>query len=354
MIEVARVVHNDIDALSSEDSLAAASSLICAFIEKVDFGRDLERALEMLMSMRQAFSNIDSAKTALAERAIVFADRALAIVSGRHTAKTTTFARTVFTFVAVIVPAVDDPLVRLRLATVAGGAALRHSCISHADAFLRGAVQEIPELPSARAAAAAAGGITAGGAAGLALDASVCAQVARFVETAIAMPGHPELGPFYLVKGLLMALMRYPWSPSPAASAMRTLTSLSSLQLLHALGMSPLPVRIPNVDSNDVLYAGDPTYGEELVMLHRSSLETIVAQLSEAAAGSHKDVILDAAPEVLDTALLGEMLKTDLKGSVPLIEKICLLLKGSAPDHPVLARSIAQVSNAIKKHKEKA
>ena len=75
------------------------------------------------------------------------------------------------------------------------------------------------------------------------------------------VPGHPEHGPFYLVKGLLNAIERYEWQESSGAKA-RVLISL--LPLLCAYGQRTLPYTVPKVDSNDVLYGGKASYLTEL------------------------------------------------------------------------------------------
>jgi len=348
MCEVARSVHGDVDALSSDDAVASASALLCAFIEKIDPGRDLERGLEVLTSLRQALPNLDAPKAALAERAVALADRARALAGGAETAASRAFARSAFAFVAALLPAIEDPLARLRAATSAGGAALRLACVSHADAFFRAAVGEIPDLAAARAVAAAAGVAGAGAGAGAALDAALCAQVARLVELAIAMPGHPEAGPFYLARGILAALARHAWAPSAAASPLRPLACLSTLSLLHAQRAgAPLPVaRIAGVDSNDVLYAGDAAYGDELRAAHGAALAAVVAQLDEAAAGGHKAVLLEAAPELLAPDMLREVLATDAAAAAPLVARAAALLRAVAPQHPALAPAAALVAAA--------
>jgi hypothetical protein len=340
MIEVSRSVHGDVDALSSDEAIASASALLCALVDRIDPGRDLERGLDVLTTLRGAFPNLDGPKAVLAERATTFADRALVFVGGRHTSKTHSFARGVFAFIGALIPSLDDPLARLRAAVTAGGAALRHACVSHADGFFRSAIGEIPDLAAARAIAAAASGNIAGSSGGEALDAALCAQVARLVELSIGMPGHPEAGPFYISRGLLMALGRHSWSPSPAASPMRTLASLSTLSLLHALGTDPLPVpRVPGVDANDVLYAGDASYKEELIAAHANGLEAVLAQLEEAAKAGHKDVLLDAVPELFEDKFLRDVLKTDPQGATKPLERAANLLRSVAPNHPILSRA---------------
>ena len=74
--------------------------------------------------------------------------------------------------------------------------------------------------------------------------------------------------PFYLARGLYNALTKYPWqSHVHAAHKFAALASL--LPLLRAMVQDPLPDRIPGVDSNDVLYAGDASYRPDAVSFAR-------------------------------------------------------------------------------------
>jgi len=225
VLEVARALSDDLDALSSEEDVKTASDLLCAFVRKIDFGKDMERTLQVLSSARASLSRTDAVKQCVVECTLSLADRALEIVRGRHTAKTSAFTRAVLTSAAVGIPAVDDPILRLELYTRAGSCALRNVSVTHADMLFRAAVQELPELPSARSLAAAISSSTpvrVSPDAMLELDAIVVARAEALMQAVVLMPGHPEHGPLYLVKGLLTAASRYPWSPSPAHSVLRS------------------------------------------------------------------------------------------------------------------------------------
>ncbi len=91
------------------------------------------------------------------------------------------------------------------------------------------------------------------------------------------MPGHPELGPFYLFSGLLKVLGAFQWmngSEVPCRIAMALLSTLC------ALAQETLPYHIRNVDSNNVLYGGDPMYLEELYKLVDELVKQVLDQLT--------------------------------------------------------------------------
>lgn len=104
-----------------------------------------------------------------------------------------------------------------------------------------------------------------------ALVGMLCGAVSFFV----AVPGHPEHGPFYLVTGVLNVVQAAAWKlPSS-----RPTIYLKLLALFSAYAQRSLPYTVPGVDSNDVLYAAEPEYTEQLGSLAAQLLELLLEQL---------------------------------------------------------------------------
>lgn len=341
---MARAAHDDLDALSPGEEHAATSALLCGFIEKIDFGRDMERTLDFLATARQAFPNLDEPKAALVDRSLALADAALALVKGRHTQKTAAFVRAVFGAAAVTIPAIDDPLARLRLYIGAGTCALRSAALAQADGFFRAAVEEVPDLPAGRALAAATSPGLASplppAMAAAQTDLAVAAQVGALAAALVPMPGHPDLGPFYLARGLLAALARYAWSPSPAASPARPRALLSLLPMLHAQAERPIPGRVPGVEANDSLYAADATYGAQLAAVHRGTVEAVVKGVEEAVGAGQRGLAIEVLLELLEPPLLARCLEVD-PASGAALGKALDVLQGLAPQHTAIAGAAA-------------
>jgi len=362
---MARSVHDSIDAFSSAEERTQACGLLSSLIDKVDFGRDVERTLETLSLIRQSLSNLDEVKVVLTDRylalgalrpptAAAAASAATAAAAAAPTPKLAAFRRAVFSAAAVTIPSIDDPLARLKCYTRAAAGALAAGALNHADAFFRGAIGEIPDLPAQRAIAAAAnpalerGGGGGGGGGGraatsdaLQLDLSVASQIGAIAHAALGMPGHPELGGTYLARGLLNAVTKYPWSPSPPLSPARPRATLALLPLLQGWLEDPPPYApIPGVDSNAVLYAGDGEYHASVAALHRSVLETACAQVGEAAEGGDKGVALDVLLELLEAPFLRRALGCD-PGCRDCLLRAAQIMRGLAPAHPLLAEALA-------------
>jgi SAM-dependent methyltransferase len=177
--------------------------------------------------------------------------------------------------------------------------------------------------------------------AALQLDLSVAAQVGALAQAALPMPGHPELGGTYLARGLLAAIGKYPWSPTPAASPARPRATMALLPLPQGWLEDPPPYApIPGVDSNAVLYAGDGEYHASVAALHRSVLETACAQVGEAAEGGDKGVALDVLLELLEAPFLRRALGCD-PGCRDCLLRAAQIMRGLAPAHPLLAEALA-------------
>jgi len=114
--------------------------------------------------------------------------------------------------------------------------------------------------------------------------------ISRFMSLLVAIPGHPEQGPFYLVKGLLKVIGAYPWE---AGSTAKVRLHMNALSLLASYQQTRLPYHIKGVDSNDVLYGGDPDYLAELQAIISKILEEILQSLTDMPGKSQSKLALD-------------------------------------------------------------
>jgi len=208
------------------------------------------------------------------------------------------------------------------------------------------------------------------------------------------MPGHPEQGGLYLVRGLANAVARCPFA---SASALRAQATALIVGLAHALSRSPLPDRVAGVDGNDVLYAGGPAYAAECksVMLaalqvrpvactrarraarapgcrespptlftdsapphppHPQSLTSCVEEIANAGAGDSRaraslltflpPLLRDLREKVLDVES-GE-------AATGLLERLCLALKTADAAHPVIKETVVVVQRRLQEVRKAA
>merc|ERR1712216_912602 len=105
---------------------------------------------------------------------------------------------------------------------------------------------------------------------------AICNFFNSFSSALVVVPGHPEKGPFYLVIGLLNVVNEYPWSEGSPA---KVRVYLNMLSLLVAHRAPKLPYHIAKMESNDVLYAKDDEYCQDLQALIDKLVEAILGEL---------------------------------------------------------------------------
>ena len=93
LFDLCRTVHESVDCLSTSTDIQNAASLLCAFIVKINFGKDLEQQLNFYCDCRAAFCNLDQVKDRLIICVADLAMRACRIMQGKHSKKTATFVK---------------------------------------------------------------------------------------------------------------------------------------------------------------------------------------------------------------------------------------------------------------------
>ena len=266
-----KVAHDSINSLTFADEVRQISSLLSAFVQKVcnvalpllakrhevnstygvkiNFGNDVEKQLNFYVDCRKSFGNLDGVKRTLVLGACNLAMKTNQIVHGKHTKKTASFIRvpferhpfaTCFPFLSfyysyfcrcvalliyctealvaycfITIPSMEDVFSRLYLYVLSGQVAAVNQSIAQADSLFKAAITLIQEVP-----------VVTGNFNGLVrlfdvvvemdsqvkqTDVILSQFVNYLVSVLIAMPGHPQHGPFYLLKGLKKVVQDYSW-----------------------------------------------------------------------------------------------------------------------------------------------
>ena len=272
LFEVSRTLHDSIDSLSPEGEQRHCASLICGFIEKINYGKDFERQLNTYVECRAGFCNLDDVKTRLVLCVCKLAMQTLNLMKGKHNKKTAAFVKGCLAFNHITIPSIEDTKIRLDLLVTCGLVGLKNMCLPQTDTFLKQAIVIVPEV--------------AGGNGG----ADMIAWVGTFCGLLVVVPGSPDLGPFYLMNGLQKALQKWSEEEEGGNAAVSSMMKASkkfakSKCLLLMLGtcsswaQKKLPYAIPGVDSNDTLYGGSEGYMEELKQLTEGIVAEVVADI---------------------------------------------------------------------------
>jgi hypothetical protein len=148
MFDVSRNLHDMLDAMSMEDERKQVAHLIIAFIDKVEFGKDLEKALNFYVDCREGCSNLDTVVNHVVFRMASLGVRAHHLVKGKHNRRTTAFAKACLAACYVTIPTSEHLVTRLHLFLLCGKVSLMNGLITQAESFFKQCIQTVKEIPS--------------------------------------------------------------------------------------------------------------------------------------------------------------------------------------------------------------
>jgi hypothetical protein len=314
LFDFARSLHDSLDSLSYDDDVKQIGNLICGFIDKIDFGNDLEQQLNVYVDCRAAFANLDAVITRLVICVYNLSMRAHRMVKGKHTKKTSAFTKACLAYCFVTIPSISDMVKQLYLNLLCGQACLINEALSQADDYYKQAISLIPEIPTY-----------------VEIDhkkvhteVMMLSFIQAFCSSLVVMPGHPEHGAFYLVRGLMNVIAKYQWQEY---TGLKIQAALAVIPVLCCYYQRKLPYHIAGIASNDDLYGGNPEYMDELAGYISNLMDDILSQLSELMEDSNTPkglggfLALDFASTILfnfeltapSTALCSKLMKLALK-----------------------------------------
>jgi len=270
---LAKVMHNSIDALSLIDHQRTISEHINKFINKVEFGTDLEKHLNFFVECRAAFLRLEPVKYALVLGSLELANRTHRLLGGRHTKKTIAFVKACLAFAHITIPSLEDVLQRMQLFILSGQMALMNQLLAQADAFFKAAIVQIRDVPLMVEDGIGGRQVPTGP--------KLVSVLSQFCSALVVVPGHPDPkhGPFHLINGLITMVGKYEWEELTAALN-KSKVYIAMLPLFSALAQVRLPYHIERLESNDSLYALSDSYNEELKNIVNSVLEKVLSELS--------------------------------------------------------------------------
>jgi hypothetical protein len=165
-----------------------------------------------------------------------------------------------------------NPSIRLSLYLLAGQVALVNHCIPQAEATFKAAVTLISELSTLPDLDISFASKVPGS-----MDSFLVSYLQKFASIMIVIPGHPEAGPFYLLKGLINAVQNYQWIEIDG----KALAYIGLLDMLAAVRQSELPLRVEGVELNDVLFDGDDRYFAELDSIADTIYKETITHINE-------------------------------------------------------------------------
>merc|ERR1712224_564407 len=120
-------------------------------------------------------------------------------MKGKHNKKTLSFVKACLAYCHITIPSLDSVFPKMHLFLLAAEVGLKNGLTIEAEGFLKAALKLIPELPET---------FTVGGNSKTPVSHLLVEYIGTFCSVLLLLPGHPDYGPFYLVKGLLKSLGR--------------------------------------------------------------------------------------------------------------------------------------------------
>lgn len=94
--------------MSDENEAKRISDKICKIIHKIDFGRDLEKALKTYTDARGMFGNLDVVTETLIFKSLKLAMLANKITHGKHDKKTLAFVKACVAYAHITIPSLNS------------------------------------------------------------------------------------------------------------------------------------------------------------------------------------------------------------------------------------------------------
>ena len=226
------------------------------------------------MDCRAAFANLDAVKETLVLGVVRIAMATRATTRGRHTKRTAAFVKACVAFCFITTPSIDTPLLRVRLHLLTACAALANALLPQMDASFKAAVTIVTEMQGL--AANESPPLTTTQAEAAAKEEALVSILSSACSLLIAVPGHPDHGPFHMATGLLNIFHSCHWRRPASLPTLH----LRMLSVFNAYAQPTLPYRAPGVDANDVLYAAEAGYHESLDAVASKLLETLLGDLA--------------------------------------------------------------------------
>jgi hypothetical protein len=215
-------------------------------------------------------------------------------VKGKHSKKTSGFVKACLAYCHITIPSISDGFRKLQLLIHCAQVAITNQCLPQTDTLLKAAISIIPELPAFEEIEGKR----------VHSEEKVASNIRYLLSTLVLTPGHPEHGPFYIVKGLFNALPKFQWQANSACQA-RLYCDIIALMCTYA--QRRFPYKIQNVESNDDLYCGNSEYIVDLTETLNTDISEVLKALSalkdvadSSARTSQAKIILDLVNQICE------------------------------------------------------
>lgn len=129
--------------MSSDEEIERISIIVSAIIKKIDFGRDLDKTLNVLTTARGMFINLDLVTETLIYQVVALANKAHKLTSGNHNSKTQTFVKACIAYAHITIPTLADVDLQCKLFLLTAQSAMLNGLIGEADSLLKAILESM-------------------------------------------------------------------------------------------------------------------------------------------------------------------------------------------------------------------
>jgi len=275
----------------------------------------------------------------LVVRVCLLAVKAYRFMKGKHNRKTSAFVKACLAYMHITVPSLDGAFLKLRLYLQCGQVALVNNMVSQGEAFLKSAVQLIPEVPESIQHT------TNGRTTKIDTEPEMLPYTLNLASFLLVFPGHPKNGPFHLVKGLLNAVQKYP--PWQNACVGKCKLYLGLVRLFSTFAQRKFPYHVNRVDSNDTLFGSNEIYIKSLTHFTNTLITQTLNQLHGIVEGKDKDKTAKASQSELALDLVNILTSTMTmnKQSATLVVKLYRLAAGVKETDKYRERTLSHIES---------
>ena len=268
LFDLAITVHDSVNALSEDFEKEEVCEALVGFVNGIDFGMALEKQLNFYVDCRRVFPMFDKIKEALVIKTLNMIAKTYKVVKSQHTSKTSSFIKACVSFCHITIPSLSNLFKRATLFVLTGQYAVMNNLMPQANTLFKTAIETLNNIPRIETLP----------------DRTVVDNTEELVSLIcwisscfVSVPGHPEQGPFYLMRGLLNLIQEYDWGNGSDAKIRLFIYTLSTLD---AFSQETLPYTYTGVSSNDELFMEDDDYKTQLVKIGNTIVEKAYEEIS--------------------------------------------------------------------------
>ncbi|OQR70016.1 UPF0505 protein C16orf62-like [Tropilaelaps mercedesae] len=249
LMHVSKTMLSSVTALTLDDSRRSLASLVCGFINRIEYPDDVEAQLSFFIDARACLGTLDDVLIHLVHAVNRLAVRLQTASRGRHSRKSVAQAKACLAYGIVTIPSVYNSTMRFKLYLETAIVALKYQCHAHADACYKAALDSISTIS----------------------ERDLYSCVASLLGQLVYSPDDPREDPLSLVTTLLEAIDQYPFD---AHIDVKPRLWLATLRVISRMA-TPWAEDV-QIDCNDSLYGGDQRYVEAVEVQASSILAKII------------------------------------------------------------------------------